>query len=367
MIGSGAITLYNAKDTKLNIEGGMPTIPSVFTEGNNYYVNSASNTVLSALGGNDTIVNSAVRVTINGDAGADKIISTNSSVAANGGTGNDYLEIEGYYNTISGGDGNDSIYNFGRSTSIHGGSGDDSIVNSSSLYVTINGGTGNDTIENYSNYHLIDGGAGDDAIYNYNGNGLEINGGDGNDYVYIYGYDSTISGGTGNDSISIGKHGNILRYASGDGDDLIYGYNPNDTISIAGSSYYTTLTSGNDVIVSVIGSGAMTLDSASHQEINITGGRYTMTGTEIKNFTDRTTITGTDKNDTLESRSSHVKIYGGAGNDFISSSGTLSGGNSDNYSDVLFDNFIDAGAGNDTVHVVLNSAGSRALSRLHKL
>ena len=155
VIGSGAMTLYNAKNIKLNIEGGMPTIPSVFTDGNNYYVNSTSNTLLSALGGNDTIVNSAVRVTINGDAGADKIISTNSSVAANGGAGNDYLEIEGYYNTISGGDGNDSIYNSGRSTSIHGGSGDDSIVNGNGLYITINGGSGNDTIANYSNYHLM--------------------------------------------------------------------------------------------------------------------------------------------------------------------------------------------------------------------
>ena len=359
VIGSGSITLYNAKDTKLNIEGGTPTVPSTFTENADYYSNSTSNTVLNALSGNDTIVNSATRVTINGAAGADKIISTNSSVSANGGDGNDYLEIEGYYNTIFGGDGNDSIYNSGRSTKIYGGGGADRIVNSSGLYVTINGGNDNDTIENYSNYHVINGDAGDDAIYNYNGNGLEINGGDGNDYVYIYGYDSTISGGSGNDSISLGKHGNIIRYASGDGNDFIYGYNLNDTISIVGSSYYTTLTSGNDVIISLSG-GAMTLDGASGRELNIGGGKYTVSsaGLEVENFANNTLITGTAENDTIESRASRVTIRGGDGGDFISSNGTLQGGNSGSYSEVLYNNIIDAGAGNDTVYVFLTSVNA---------
>ena len=353
VIGSGAMTLYNAKDIKLNIEGGTPTMPTTFTENADYYSNTTMNTVLSALGGNDTIINSAANVTINGDAGADKIISTNSSVAANGGEGNDYLEIEGYYNTINGGAGNDSIYNSGRSTNIYGGSGDDSIVNSNALYVTINGGTGNDTIENYSNYHVINGDAGDDAIYSYTGNGLEINGGEGNDYIYIYGNDSTISGGTGNDSISLERYEHVIVYASGDGNDWISGYNLSDTISIVGSSYYTTLTSGNDVIIS-LSSGAMTLDNASNQEINITGGRYTMTGTEIQNFTDNTTITGTDKNDTLESRASHVKIYGGAGNDSIYNEGakvTISADEGDDYISSIGDNVkINAGVGNDSIY-----------------
>ncbi len=268
-----------------------------------------------------------------------------------GTNGSDNIRNGYDYDVIYGNGGDDTIYSLGNGVTIYGGDGDDSIYNRYGGDVAIYGGNGNDTIIDTFGWVSIYGGAGNDKISL--GTGL-VN----SDFT-------DINAGTGNDTVygMEDSHAFNYMYASGDGNDVIYNYNPNNKISITDNSYYTTLKSGNDFIVSVIGSGAITLDGAANKNINISGGNFTIpnTGTEIKNFTNSTVISGTDKNDTIKSRASAVTIYGGAGNDYISSDGVLSGGYSyhNTYSEVLFDNVIYAGAGNDTVYVNLNSAGSK--------
>ncbi len=150
-------------------------------------------------------------------------------------------------------------------------------------------------------------------------------------------------------------------------------YNPENKISIIDDSYYTTLKSGNDFVIGVIGSGAITLDGAANKNVNISGGNFTIpnTGTEITNFTNSTAISGIDKNDTIESRASAVTIYGGAGNDtiylmlndagskysgyasFYGNGNSVYGGDGDDSISIEFCEsiIIDGGAGNDTIKI----------------
>ena len=268
-----------------------------------------------------------------------------------GANGDDSVSNAYNYDVIYGNAGNDTIYNIGHNVTIYGGDGDDSIYNRYGGGVEIYGGNGNDTIIDSFGWVSIYGGAGDDKISLATGT---MN----TDFT-------SIIAGTGNDTVygMEDSHAFNYMYAYGDGNDIIYNYNPKNKISITDNSYYTTLKSGSDFIVSVIGSGAITLDGVANKNINISGGNFTIpnTGTEITNFTNSTVISGTDKNDVIESRASAVTIYGGAGNDYISSNGTLQGGYSyhNTYSEVIFDNVIYAGAGNDTVYVSFNSAGSK--------
>ncbi len=268
-----------------------------------------------------------------------------------GTNGDDTIQNTGNYDVIYGNSGNDSIYNRGHSKTIYG-------------------GAGNDTINNvYGGNVLLDGGVGDDFIIDTFGS-VSIYGGAGNDKISLgtgfWNTDFTsINAGTGNDTIYgiEDSHAFNYQYASGDGNDIIYNYNLESKISIIDNSYYTTLKSGDDFVISVIGSGAITLDGASNKSIRIEGGNFTIpsTGNVIKNFTNYREINGTAQNDVIESRASAVTIYGGAGNDYISCDGTLQGGYSSHsgYSEVIFDNIIYAGAGNDTVYINFNSAGSK--------
>ena len=64
----------------------------------------------------------------------------------------------------------------------------------------------------------------------------------------------------------------MIQYTEGDGNDTIYNFNSDDTISITGNSSYTTLRSGDNTIVSIIGSGSITLYNDSY--INVKGGKY---------------------------------------------------------------------------------------------
>ena len=332
--GGGTISLIGAK-------GIFNPGSTTFTEGDDYYSNTTSNTVLSALAGNDTIINSGQKVTLNAGTGNDKIYNNN-----------------GDSSSIDAGDGNDSIYAYDNdSVTIKAGAGSDT-VNGSYYSSKIYGESGNDlmSISGSGISNLIDGGEGDDTIL---ANGGTIYGGAGADSISLSSGNYSgriINGGTGDDTIygnSLSGYGAIYQYKYGDDNDVIKNYNAKDTISIAGSSDYTTLKSGTNLIVSVIGSGAMTLSGAANTTLNVKGGHYIgpnpTDGINVINSTSYVTITGTEYGDTIKNiynrGGDYVVIEAGVGEDTI-------------FNDYGYHLTINAGAGDDTVTSYRGSSNS---------
>lgn len=372
-VGSGSVVLKNvlANYTKLNVADSSGSV----TTYNDWSIWSGSS-------GDDTIRNDYDNVTILGNGGNDSI---------------DNRGVEG--TLVDGGAGNDTIgedYWTAFAHTINGGN-DNDYISGSGYYCSVYGGTGNDTIyfdglRIFSNYNTIDGGAGDDSIMAGDG-GSNIFGGADNDIIRIYSntyyQENTVSGGTGSDTIymeSATSLGNIYQYASGDGFDTIYNLNPLDTIQITSGSY-TTLTSGDDFIISV-GSGSMVLKNvllSDYNKIRIKDSEGNISvyhdwsvwngssGTEtIHNVCSNVTILGNGGNDSIRNYGEGVIIYGGdsvdsidnyggysaifsgASNDLIfnwsSSHSTISGGDGADriYSYGNYDSIL-GGAGNDTV------------------
>ena len=174
-------------------------------------------------------------------------------------------------------------YEFDSTNKVTGTSGDDLIVNMA-YTETITSGNGKDTIyalREGDGVKLISAGDDDDLIVNYHY--CSVNGGAGDDiinsYDMIYG---TIKAGLGNDTINFledsgypgdSSYSRITQYENGDGNDIVFGYEFFDTIQITDDSTYSTVESGNDIIIN-IGDGSMTLKDAKGTELNISGGTY---------------------------------------------------------------------------------------------
>ncbi len=325
----GNYTSINGGDGSDTIENVLGRERNIFGE---YYTFSPDNTTIEGGAGNDSISNDGSRVTISGGKGDDSIINNRYGsgeeiyggqqvlLVYNEGDGNDYIEgfdststlqigdgtgtcsiesdganlivhvgegkitlagvvdngkmpliLAKYSKIISGTEGADNITNVLDNMTINALGGDDTITNSA-YSTTINGGEGNDLIDNvvegdYSNpdYSSIDGGSGNDTITNEG------------DYV-------TIAGGKGDDSIEnrryydysnreyYGGENIVFVYNEGDGNDIIHGFKADSTLQIGdGTGIYSTVASGNDIIVSV-GEGNITLTgAASLSAVNING------------------------------------------------------------------------------------------------
>ena len=409
-VGSGSITLDNAAQIEVNINGktykASDTIPPdviSLTSGNDSYSNDTDNVTIHALAGNDTIDNSGNGVVIFGEAGADIIYSKGNSATISGGKGNDtiYSEGTGALFEYSTGDGSDRIYGITSADTItvtsgnftYSTSGDDAIIkvgtgaitldSAAQIEVNINGETykaeeetiptdvisltsGNDSYSNETDKVTIHALAGNDTIDN-SGNEVVIFGEAGNDEIFNYGNSATISGGKGNDTIYNDGSGNVFEYTTGDGNDIIYDITANDTITIAGDFTYST--DGDDAIIK-IGSGSITLDSAAQIEVNINGETYkteeetvppdvislTSGNDSYSNETDKVTIHAMAGNDTIDNSGNEVVIFGEEGNDEIFNDGnsaTISGGKGNDtiYNDgtgALFE--YATGDGNDIIY-----------------
>ncbi len=140
---------------------------------------------------------------------------------------------------------------------------------------------------------------------------------------------TTIEGGTGNDSIYNSGTKVLFKYKYGDGDDTITGFGSTDTLSITGSSY-TSITSGNNVIIKVgnanstwLGTknGSITLVGAKGKTLNIKGTQSATSGggngKYISNKNNFTLLTGTSNADTFYNYGSNVKMDGDKGNDYM--------------------------------------------------
>ena len=265
-VGSGSITLKDAANIKLNIDGG------IFDDIN-------------------TITNSTNKVLLIGTEGRDSVYNTGNSVTIETGSGNDTIyNNNGYMSWIYAGDGDDSIYSSHAGHYI-GGKGNDTIskTNYDDRYYYSNGDgddviigftptdtiklidtvldsaeiSGNDVklrigsgsitlkdrkirnsiilvkdaydkltpmicdgekiisgIGNCVPKSMINGTDIGDFIYNSlrNGGDSTINAADGDDTIYNYAYDTWVNGGAGNDKITQGHRGTLN---GGEGDDTI--------------------------------------------------------------------------------------------------------------------------------------------------
>ncbi|MBR0061014.1 MAG: calcium-binding protein, partial [Selenomonadaceae bacterium] len=153
---------------------------------------------------------------------------------------------------------------------------------------------------------------------------------------------TTINARGGNDYISLTSARALVNYESGDGNDLITGFNANSTLNLSGEDF-TSVTSGDDVILSV-GDEKITLaGAASLNALNIVG-NFGNTGIEIDNSADHTIVTGTAYNDTIRNYGRRVTVRGLAGDDYlvnmIDSSVTAAS---------AVANLFEGGDGNDTI------------------
>ena len=238
--------------------------------------------------GNDSLNNFSSNVTVYGGAGNDLIYNGwfGSNAIVKGGSDNDSIYSYASNVLLKGGSGNDYIYSGEGSSTVIAGSGDDNILvekysaSTSDNYHFVDAGAGNDNINLYSlKSSTVNGGAGNDTI-NSTGNSNRIFGGDGDDYIKSGGSKNTsgdtIVGGKGDDTIEVinGTSGDVrVYYADGDGNDVITdGFsflsfsdsfsNPKNQIYITNGATYSTMTSGNDIVVSV-GNGSITLKNSA--------------------------------------------------------------------------------------------------------
>ena len=172
----------------------------------------------------------------------------------------------------------------------------------------------------YDDNVAVNGTADNDSIFN-NGNNVTITGGKGNDII-------------NNNSSSTDYGDNVLFiYNNGDGNDSIRGFKNNSTLQIGGE--YSTVESGNDVIVTV-GDGNITLvGAATLSPLNIQQVAEG-SGITINNTIAGATISGTDYNDSISNSANNVTINTYEGNDKIT--------NTDNNK-----TYIDAGDGDDFI------------------
>lgn len=239
--------------------------------------NSDSNTLISGTSDSDTIINFADNVTIVATEGNNTVTNYDnaSNVNIQTGTGNDFIFNElANYVTITAEDGTDFITNSGSNVAVDAGADDDSISNSGNNNVTISGGAGNDSIRNAGNNNLIYGGTGNDYIYNM-GNYAVLAG-----TSVSTGANNTINGGAGDDFIYTASNStNVYVYNEGDDNDIIYNYaysedgnlyySNNYTLRINSSSGWSSVVSGNDIVITV-GDGSITLIDAAGSNVNIT-------------------------------------------------------------------------------------------------
>ncbi|MEQ1940710.1 calcium-binding protein, partial [Mesorhizobium sp. CN5-321] len=348
-----------------------------------FYSGDGSDTI-SGGAGNDVLDGGNGSDTINGGDGNDEIHGGNGADILNGNADDDILYGDAGNDTIDGGDGSDELYGGAGLDHLYGGSGDD----------TLTGGGGNDTIDGGDDF--------DDVWYAGEGGGagvtVDLAAGTATD---TYGDTDILIGiegmaGTNHDDVLRGDDGdNIIRSLRGndtvDGrggsDEIHYGgdhdvlYVEVDLVAGTGIEHYAdgittdTLTSierirgshGNDtlygddndnIIKGLAGDDAIDgrggIDAVDYHNDANSGGTSGVTvnlatGTATDGFGDTDTLTniedvrGTRFDDIITGDSGSNLLVGDDGNDTINGGGVAS---------AEFSDFLDGGAGNDTLTIV---------------
>ena len=248
-------------------------------------------------------------ITVKDSSGAVQTFNAGGTRTVTGDTTNTEIVNTNARATITGAAAYNYINNYGSGVSIAGGTSVD-YINNHGDSVSVNGGMDDDYIWNYGEAAVLDGGAGADRISSYI-DGATIRGGTGADIIYLR---------------SEATLGSLYRYANGDGADIVYNFTDMDTLEVTGGSY-STVASGENIIVSV-GKGTITLVGAAElSELNITGEISTDT-----DDTESTVISLTAGDDTFSNTVSERIIYGLAGSDTIQNTGdrvTINAGTGD--------------------------------------
>lgn len=259
--GSNFISLSGGEYNEILTNSGNDTV---------IVANSHSCNLKLGNGENYVDVNSNRCVIITGNNN-DTIFANASSSNIDTADGDDLIDLKGEYTNLMAGNGNNTINAVGsRNNNIYCGEGADVINISSTLssyrnridagngeniitvdqnYNTIVSGNDGDIIEVIGSHNFIDAGSGDNLL-NFNGNDNNIKTGAGNDTIIIEGSNNTVSAGLGDDNVILNHNGLTYHYFNGDGDDTIIGISEQDVIIIEGHTY-TTLTSGDDLIINV--------------------------------------------------------------------------------------------------------------------
>ena len=385
-----ASIIGDAGNDSINNWGNEVTING--NDGDDYIYNTslAANVIINGGAGNDSIRNYGSSVTI--DAGDDDDLIYNSSLAAsvsiNGGTGDDYISNSGSNVTIEGGEGADEIYNSslasdvlikisdandkirneGKKVTIDATSADKLSINNSGDDVTILGGKDVDTITNSGSNVSIASGAGNDKI-SVSGSSVTVDAGKGNDSIKAKTGNSTICAGAGDDTVDLtGSSGNnLIKYAAGDGNDSIYNFGSTDSIEISGGKY-TSMLSGNAMILSVGKSSITIYDAAELSTVNVVGTLDGEDNTAFVNNDTKSPVTSDKENIISFGRTKPVQITGNSKNNLIiggKGADTLAGaGGNDTLTGNKGADIFVYSAGNDVITDYGNGSDKISLSGL---
>ena len=220
---------------------------------------------------------------------------------------------------------------------------------------TIDGTSGDDTID--ASYGDVDG----DKVDGFDGDNDIIDGGAGDDLVY---------GGAGNDSIEGGAGNDLL--VGGDGDDTLAGGAGADSFQGgAGLDIADFSSSGAGVSVNLETNSFSGGDAAGDSAVGvdgIIGSAFddTLTGYDGQGVDYTNILYGGSGDDAIDGRAGDDTLYGGDGNDTITGglgADTLTGGAGNdviytgeqgtftNDQSITVNSTVDAGSGNDHVHV----------------
>ncbi|MBB6253877.1 matrixin family metalloprotease [Nitrospirillum iridis] len=163
--------------------------------------------------------------------------------------------------------------------------------------------------------------------------------------------------GTSGDDVLIGTNLQDVFKPLG-GNDSVYGYGSMDTVVYGVASSQATITrSGTTVTVTAAQGGTDTLHSI--ESLQFTDGTVSLVVTSTALAGGGKQITGTLFDDTIYGSSSADNINGGAGNDFIYGNGgadTLTGGAGNDTINAFGGAYIDGGDGNDNIAEISSGA-----------
>ena len=343
-VGSGSITLKDAKNVSLNITGGTSTLKTVTDSDSSpvtvdskvKVINASSRSKAVKISGNslsNSIIGGSGSDSLSGGSGADTLNGGKGNDTLTGGAGNDVFIYQS-------GQGNDVItdYATGDKISITGSKVSKASVNGSDVVLTV--GTIKLTVKNgkskslslYNNSTsatttVIGGGSSTSTsvtvtntttspytaastVKNINassrstairiaGNSLanSITGGSGADSLSGLAGADTLNGGKGNDTLTGGAGNDVFVYASGQGTDVITDYATGDKIKITGAKISKTSVSGSDVILTV-GSGSVRVKNGKNKSLSIynnsTSATTTVIGSSSSKYEERWFMEGDD-------------------------------------------------------------------------
>ncbi len=328
--------------------------------------------------GTDTVYGGRNNDTITGGDGNKTIYAREGDDSVTLGNGNNNIDLGSGNNAATTGTGNDTIVALAGNNTINAGDGTNSVTLGAGTNSVTTGG-GNDTIAVGDGTSTIDAGAGINSITGGIGSAT-ITTGVGDDTITLTSGGGTITASDGVNNINVGA-GNYT-ITTGSGADTIVTGTGNSTIDAGGGANSVTVGtgtnsittgSGNDTLVGGAGNdtfhaglgtntitgggGTDTLDYSNISSTAITTSLLagTTTGTGLSDtFTGITRLIATSNNDTLTGSTAAEYIDAGAGNDTV----TGGGGN-----DIIYGNdgndTLTGNTGNDTIY---GGAGNNTIS-----